>query len=65
MVWQYAKTVPPEVCLSKVVSKPYSVPSSKRGHGFAAATRLRMAASAFCPLMTAALARLVRIQVAG
>ena len=65
MVWQYAKTVPPEVCLSKVVSKPYSVPSSSLGHGFAAATRLRMACSAFCPLMTAALARLVSSQVAG
>ena len=65
MVWQYAKTVPPEVCLSKVVSKPYAVPSSSLGHGFAAATRLRMAASAFWPLMGAAETLLVRIQVAG
>ena len=51
--------------MSKVVSKPYAVPSSRRGQGCMALTRLRMACSAFCPLMTVAETRLVRIQVAG
>ena len=57
--------LPPEVCFSKVVSKPYSVPSSKRGHGFAALTRLRMAASAFWFFTVTAETRFVSSHVAG
>ena len=57
--------LPPEVCFSKVVSKPYSVPSARRGHGFAALTRLRMADSAFWFFTVTAETRFVSSHVAG
>ena len=53
------------VKVAEAVIRAYSVPSSRRGHGFAALTRLRMAASAFWFLMLTADTRLVSSHVAG